>query len=63
MPLGFKNATNGDPEVAINAIQAASQPQTFLHRQRWASEGLQRQPKLPYCFTRDPMAPITRLFM
>ena len=30
MPLGFKNATNGDLKVAINAIQAASQPQTFL---------------------------------
>ena len=30
MPLGFKNATNGDLTVAINAIQAASQPQTFL---------------------------------
>ena len=30
MPLGFKNATNGDLNVAINAIQAASQPQTFL---------------------------------
>ena len=30
MPLGFKNATNGDLKVAINAIEAASQPQTFL---------------------------------
>lgn len=30
MPLGFKNATSGDLRVAINAIQAASQPQTFL---------------------------------
>ena len=30
MPLGFKNATNGDLKVAINAIQAARQPQTFL---------------------------------
>lgn len=30
MPLGFKNGTNGDLTVAINAIQAASQPQTFL---------------------------------
>ena len=30
MPLGFKNATSGDIEVAINAIKAASQSQTFL---------------------------------
>ncbi|MEX0324860.1 MAG: 3-deoxy-7-phosphoheptulonate synthase [Puniceicoccaceae bacterium] len=30
MPLGFKNATSGDVQVAINAIRAASQPQTFL---------------------------------
>ena len=30
MPLGFKNGTDGNLEVAINAIKAASQPQTFL---------------------------------
>ena len=30
MPLGFKNATSGDTGVAINAIKAASQSQTFL---------------------------------
>lgn len=30
MPLGFKNATSGDVTVALNAIQAAAQPQTFL---------------------------------
>jgi 3-deoxy-7-phosphoheptulonate synthase len=30
MPLGFKNATSGDISVAINAIKAASQTQTFL---------------------------------
>ena len=30
MPLGFKNGTDGGLTVAINAIQAASQPQTFL---------------------------------
>lgn len=30
MPLGFKNATSGDIRVAINAILAASRPQTFL---------------------------------
>ena len=30
MPLGFKNGTDGNLEVAINAIRAASQPQTFL---------------------------------
>ncbi len=30
MPLGFKNATSGDILVAINAIRAASQSQTFL---------------------------------
>ncbi|MCC5841833.1 MAG: 3-deoxy-7-phosphoheptulonate synthase [Opitutales bacterium] len=30
MPLGFKNATSGSISVAINAIRAASQPQTFL---------------------------------
>ena len=30
MPLGFKNGTDGNIDVAINAIQAASNPQTFL---------------------------------
>lgn len=30
MPLGFKNGTDGGLQVAINAIKAASQPQTFL---------------------------------
>lgn len=30
MPLGFKNGTLGNLEPAINAIQAATQPQTFL---------------------------------
>src|SRR3954469_20067650 len=30
MPLGFKNGTDGSFTAAINAIKAASQPQTFL---------------------------------
>ena len=30
MPLGFKNATDGGIDVAIHAIQAAGQTQTFL---------------------------------
>lgn len=30
MPLGFKNGTDGSIPTAINAIKAASQPQTFL---------------------------------
>ena len=30
MPLGFKNGTDGTLGSAINAIQAAAQPQTFL---------------------------------
>jgi len=30
MPLGFKNGTDGNLQSAINAIKAASQPQTFL---------------------------------
>ncbi len=30
MPLGFKNGTDGGLDVAINAIKAASQTQTFL---------------------------------
>ncbi len=30
MPLGFKNGTSGDVDVAFNAIEAARQPQTFL---------------------------------
>jgi len=30
MPLGFKNNTDGTIQAAINAIKAASQPQTFL---------------------------------
>jgi 3-deoxy-7-phosphoheptulonate synthase len=30
MPLGFKNGTDGSILTAVNAIKAASQPQTFL---------------------------------
>ena len=30
MPLGFKNSTNGSITPAVNAIEAATQPQTFL---------------------------------
>jgi 3-deoxy-7-phosphoheptulonate synthase len=30
MPLGFKNATNGSLQPAVNAIKAATSPQTFL---------------------------------
>ncbi len=30
MPLGFKNATNGSLAPAVNAIKAATSPQTFL---------------------------------
>jgi 3-deoxy-7-phosphoheptulonate synthase len=30
MPLGFKNATDGSIDVAVNAIQAAGHSQTFL---------------------------------
>ena len=30
MPLGFKNTTHGDVKAAVNAIRAATQPQTFL---------------------------------
>jgi 3-deoxy-7-phosphoheptulonate synthase len=30
MPIGFKNGTDGSVQTAINAIKAASQPQTFL---------------------------------
>lgn len=30
MPLGFKNTTSGDVAAAINAVKAASKPQTFL---------------------------------
>ena len=30
MPLGFKNGTDGNLQTAINAIRAASQPQTFF---------------------------------
>ncbi len=30
MPMGFKNGTDGSVKTAINAIRAASQPQTFL---------------------------------
>lgn len=30
MPLGFKNGTDGSLQSALNAIKAASQPQTFL---------------------------------
>jgi 3-deoxy-7-phosphoheptulonate synthase len=30
MPVGFKNGTNGSLEVAINALQSASRPHSFL---------------------------------
>ena len=30
MPVGFKNGTSGDLQVAVNAILAAAKPQTFL---------------------------------
>lgn len=30
MPLGFKNGTGGDIQLAINGVKAASQPQTFF---------------------------------
>jgi 3-deoxy-7-phosphoheptulonate synthase len=30
MPMGFKNGTDGSVQTAINAIRAASHPQTFL---------------------------------
>jgi len=30
MPMGFKNGTDGSVQTAINAIRAASQPQTFF---------------------------------
>jgi len=30
MPVGFKNGTNGDIEVAVNAVIAARHPHTFL---------------------------------
>ena len=30
MPVGFKNGTSGDLQVAVNAILAAGHPQTFL---------------------------------
>ncbi|MGJ3243616.1 MAG: 3-deoxy-7-phosphoheptulonate synthase [Opitutales bacterium] len=30
MPIGIKNATDGNVQIAINAIRAASQPQTFM---------------------------------
>ncbi len=30
MPVGFKNATDGNIEIAINAIEAASTPHSFL---------------------------------
>ena len=30
MPVGFKNSTAGDCDVAVNAIVAATQEQTFL---------------------------------
>jgi 3-deoxy-7-phosphoheptulonate synthase len=30
MPVGFKNATSGDVQVAVNAVKAAGKTQTFL---------------------------------
>ena len=30
MPVGFKNGTDGNVQIAIDAIQAAAQPHHFL---------------------------------
>ena len=66
MPLGFKNATNGDLKVAINAIQAASQPQTFLGIDNAGQANAITTKGNPNChivLQAVPTAPITQLLM
>ena len=43
-PVGFKNATDGDVQVAVDAIGSASQPHTFCLSQK---EVIQPSSKLP----------------
>ncbi len=49
MPLGFKNATSGDLQVAINAIRAASQSQTFLGISHQGMASVVTTRGNPYC--------------
>lgn len=49
MPLGFKNTTSGDVTAAINAIKAASQPQTFLGVSEQGVDSAVSTARNPHC--------------
>ena len=49
MPLGFKNATNGSVVPAVNAIKAATSPQTFLGISREGIASAVSTNGNPYC--------------
>lgn len=49
MPVGFKNNTNGDIQVAIDAVQTAQQPHHFLHADQAGKIAIMRSTGNPYC--------------
>src|SRR3990167_9479032 len=49
MPVGFKNNTNGDIQVAIDAVQTAQQPHHFLHADHAGKIAIMRSTGNPYC--------------
>ena len=51
VPVGFKNGTDGNIQIAIDAVQAASHPHQFLSRDQAGAVGDRgdaRQPRLPH---------------
>lgn len=49
MPVGFKNNTHGDIQVAIDAVQTAQQPHHFLHADHFGKIAITRSTGNPYC--------------
>lgn len=49
MPVGFKNATNGNIDVAIDAVEAASAPHAFIGVLPDGQTGIFKTTGNPYC--------------
>lgn len=49
MPVGFKNATNGNVQVAVNAIQSAQNKHSFIGVNRFGQSSIVRTSGNPYC--------------
>lgn len=49
MPVGFKNNTNGDMQVAIDAVQTAQQSHHFLHVNEMGKMTVTQSSGNPYC--------------